>query len=372
MNMDKQRKAFILFPDTWLSYSPSIINLAKVMIECGWQVTLVAFHDGSYHKTVDVDVSYVVPTRAIRKFVGVLKLFSVYRFFALSFRAFQLRNAGFELVIGVDSLGYLITRLFFSRPIYFSLHIRRTLSAFLCKKLRIDRMIIQTPERLELTFRDCAYRPTDVWFIQNSPILDRNRKPPARHDRSQFRVIYFGNVAKNHYGIENCIELLGHVLDDVTLTLKGPVTPEYRRELETNYDRFVSSGRLSFDSEYIPQDEVIPWLEGFDLGLCFYDQGEILRSDPNIISAPSGKMFNYLAAGLPTIGSKLSGLRILAEFGAGILIEGQDPKAIGEAVMEIRRSYETFTQGCRKAALKNDFRVMAERFLSDSENSKAK
>lgn len=363
--MEPKRKAFILFPDTWLSYSPSIINLAKVMGDCGWQVTLMAFHDGSYHKTNDVDVSYVVPSRAMRKFVGVLKLFSLYRFFALSFRAFQLRHDGFDMVIGVDSLGYLITRFFFNRPIYFSLHIRRTLSGFLCKKLRIERMIIQSQERIELTFRDCTYKPRDVWFIQNSPILDRHRQPRVRRNDGRFRVVYFGNVAKYHYGIENCIELLGHVSDDVALTLKGPVTPEYRRELEVAYAALVSSGRLAFNSDYVPQDEVIAWLEDFDLGLCFYDQGQILRNDPNIISAPSGKLFNYLAAGMPVVGSKLPGLRILSESGAGILLEGQDPKAIGEAVMQIRRSYDKFQQGCRQAALQNDFRVMAERFLAD-------
>ena len=370
--MEKNRKVFILFPDTWLSYSPSIINLAKVMIDSGLQVTLVSFHDGSYHKTEEIEVSYVVPSRTMRKFVGVLRLFSVYRFFAMSYRVFQLRNEGFDLVIGVDSLGYLITRLFFSRPIYFSLHIRRTISALLCKKLKIDRMIIQTPERLKLNFRDCAYKPNDVWYIQNSPIFDRNRQPRVRCESSRFRVVYFGNISKNHYGIENCIELMDHVPDDVTLTLKGPVTPEYQSELEAIYHRFVVSGRLFFDSVYIPQDEVIPWLEGFDLGLCFYDQGEILRNDPNIISAPSGKMFNYLAAGLPTIGSKLSGLRTISDFGAGILLDGQDPKAIGEAAMQIRFEYHKFTRGCKQAAIENDFRVMAERFLSDFENLKVK
>ena len=152
--------------------------------------------------------------------------------------------------------------------------------------------------------------------------------------------------------------------DDVTLTLKGPVTPEYRSELEADYAGFVSSGRLSFDSEYVAQDQVIAWLEGFDLGLCFYDEGEIRRADPNIISAPSGKLFNYLAAGLPVIGSKLPGLRIIPEFCAGILLEGQDPKAIAETVMEIRGSYDEFRQGCGRAAMESDFRAMAERFLS--------
>jgi glycosyltransferase involved in cell wall biosynthesis len=360
-----KRKAFILFPDTWLAYSPSIINLAKVMSENGWQLTLMAFHDGSYPKTRDVEVTYVTPSPAIRKFVGLFKLFSLYRFFALSFHAYHYRKERFDMVVGVDSLGFLITRLFFVRPVYFSLHIRRSLSTLIAKKLKIERMIIQTPERVELTFRDCTYKPTDIWFIQNSPILDRQRLQHERLKDGQFKIVYFGNVAKNHYGIENCIELLGNVPDDFTLTLKGPITNEYRLELEKAYHSFVSSGRLIFNSDYIPQDEVITWLQAFDLGLCFYDEGEINRNDPNIITAPSGKLFNYLAAGLPVVGSKLSGLRIVSEFGAGILLENQNPKAIGNAVKQIRLSHLKFKQQSKQAALQNDFRVMADNFLQD-------
>ena len=365
MKTGKNRKAFIVFPDTWLSYSPSIINLAKVMIENGWQVSVEAFDDGSFHRTGEIEVSYTVPSRATRKIVGMFKLFSLYRFFALSARVFKLRKEGFEAVIGVDSLGYLIARLFFDKPVYYSLHIHNTLSAFLCKRLGIDRMIIQTRERLDQVFRDCGYRPADVWFIQNSPIVERSRQNAVKRDHRGFRMVYFGNVARNTYGIENCIEVLHHVADDITLTLKGPVSAEYQRELESSYGGFISSGRLSFDSEYVPQDTVISWLEEFDLGFCFYDEGQILRGDPNILSAPSGKMFNYLAAGLPVIGSKISGLRILTEFGAGILLERQQPEAIGAAVTEIRQSYEKYRQGSRQAALVNDFRVMAESFLAD-------
>ncbi len=361
----KCNKVLILFPDTWLSYSPSIINLTKVMIEGGWQVTVIAVHDGSFHKTTEINVSYIVPTRVTRKLVGVLKLFSIYRFVALSVKIFKLRNHEFDLVIGVDSLGYLIARLFFENPVYYSLHIRKVLSTYLCKKLRIERMIIQTSERLDITVKNMGYSPADVWFIQNSPILERPWLSPIRHHQRKFKLVYFGNVAKNTYGIENCIETLHYVPDDVTLTLKGPLSARYRNELEDSYGKFISMGRLTFDSEYIAQDKVIGWLKGFDLGFCFYDEEEIRRGNPNIISAPSGKLFNYLAASVPVIGSKISGLQILSEFGAGILLDGQDPKKIGAAVSEIRSSYETFSLGCKQAAMKNDFRVMAESFLAD-------
>ncbi len=359
------RKAFILFPDTWLSYTPSIINLVKVMQENGWTVIILAFDDGTYLKTSDIDVLYVSLPKRGRKIIRILKLFSLYRFFWLAFNVFRLRRQDFDLVIGVDSLGYLITRLFFTDPIYFSLHIRNSLSTLLCMKLGIRNMVIQTQQRLEQTFDKSTYRPTKVWFIQNNPIIDRNKTRPQNKNTQGFKIVYFGNVAKNAYGIENCIETLRHVADDITLTMKGPVTTDYHKELESSYGDLIVSGRLSFDSEYIAQAAVIDWLEEFDLGFCFYDEERIRNGDPNMISPPSGKLFNYLAAGLPVIGSKLDGLKIVTEFGVGILLEHQNPAQIGVSVTEIRGSREKYRRGTLQAASQNDFRTMAERFLSD-------
>jgi glycosyltransferase involved in cell wall biosynthesis len=365
VNLEIKGKAFILFPDTWLSYSPSIINLVKVMKVQGWNVTLVAFHDGSYQKTDEIEVLYVIPSRIMRRIVGCLKLFTLYRLITLSIISFKFRKQQFDMVVGVDSLGYFITRLFFDNPIYYSLHIRKSLSQYISKKLGIARMIIQTKERLDLTFSGCVDKPKEVWFIQNSPILDGSQSITNRNVRHEFNLIYFGNVAKNTYGIENFIAALRHLPTDVKLTLKGPASIEYKNDLEAEFSDLIHSGRLSFDSEYISQEDVITWLKRYDLGFCFYDEGLILRADPNIISAPSGKMFNYLAAGLPVIGSKISGLQILSDFAAGILLVDQKPQAISVAVMDIRRSYEAYRIGCRRAALSNDFRLMAERFLAE-------
>jgi len=358
-------KAFILFPDTWLSYSPSIINLVKVMKENGWEVTLLALHDGSYHRANEIEVIYLQPSQIMRRIVGILKLFSLYRFIALSLLSWKFSKQKFELVIGVDSLGFLITRIFFNRPIYYSLHIRKALSSYVIKKLGISRVIIQSQERLELEFQNHNYRPSNVWYIQNSPILENTLPSPYRKDKQKFKLIYFGNVARNIYNIENCIEVLFHLPEDFSLTLKGPIANDYQRDLEMIYREFINSGRLIFDSNYLVQDAVVSWLEGFDIGLCFYSESQIISQDPNIISAPSGKLFNYLAAGLPVVGSKILGLRILTEFSAGITLEKQEPEEIGVAVLEIRRTYDKFKLGCREAALKNDFRVMANNFLTD-------
>jgi glycosyltransferase involved in cell wall biosynthesis len=358
-------KAFILFPDTWLSYSPSIINLVKVMKENGWDVTLLAFHDGSYQRTDEIEAIYLQPSQIMRRVIGILKFFSLYRFIALSLLSWKFSKQKFELVIGVDSLGFLITRIFFDRPIYYSLHIRKVFSSYVIKKLGISRVIIQSQERLELEFQGHSYRPPNAWYIQNSPILDSTLRASCRSDRQKIKLIYFGNVARNVYNIENCIEVLFHLPEDFSLTLKGPIANEYQRELEFIYGEFIDSGRLSFDSNYLAQDAVVSWLEDFDIGLCFYSELQIFSQDPNIISAPSGKLFNYLAAGLPVVGSKIPGLRILTEFGAGITLEKQLPEEIGAAVLEILKTYDKFKQGCREAALKNDFRIMANNFLTD-------
>jgi hypothetical protein len=89
-----------------------------------------------------------------------------------------------------------------------------------------------------------------TFYLQNSPIFDHNVTTPIR---SGFKLIYIGNIIDIH-GVEYCIDLLNHLDDRYTLTLKGIIYERYKTILERTYKSLLSSRRLILDNEYVEQD----------------------------------------------------------------------------------------------------------------------
>ena len=67
----------------------------------------------------------------------------------------------------------------------------------------------------------------------------------------------------------------------------------------------------------------------------FYDTRFEFYDRFNFHTVPSGKMFTYLASGVPVICNNLPGLRVVEEFGAGVLIEDLDAGSIRSAIQKI-------------------------------------
>jgi glycosyltransferase involved in cell wall biosynthesis len=93
-----------------------------------------------------------------------------------------------------------------------------------------------------------------------------------------------------------------------------------------------------------------------------YDFDHIPRNDFNYLSCPSGKLFNYYAAGLPVLGSDILGLSSAREFNAGILISDLSARSILQAILEIENGYGQLSRNCVRAALHFDFAETAGRY----------
>jgi hypothetical protein len=81
-----------------------------------------------------------------------------------------------------------------------------------------------------------------------------------------------------------------------------------------------------------------------------------------MVSGPSGKMFNYFAAGVPVIANEILGFEPVREAGASVLIPNsiveseQGPAAIYTAAQTIYNDYSKYLNGCYQAAKRYNFK----------------
>jgi hypothetical protein len=121
------------------------------------------------------------------------------------------------------------------------------------------------------------------------------------------------------------------------------------------YRELLDAHRLFIDESYIPQNEVVPFLREFSIGFCSYDLSLVRKHYYNYLSCPSGKMFNYFAAGVPVLGLDIPGLQNVRVFNAGILLKEMSHETMLEGLHKIYQNYGQLVEGCFKAAAHFDF-----------------
>jgi glycosyltransferase involved in cell wall biosynthesis len=83
----------------------------------------------------------------------------------------------------------------------------------------------------------------------------------------------------------------------------------------------------------------------------------------NYHSAPSGKLFKYLAAGVPVIGIDIPGFGIIKEFNCGVLIKSLDPLTIKTAIEKIESNFDYYSFNCLRVAKEYSFDKTTRPFL---------
>ena len=358
------RHVLIVYPDEWLSYSPTVLNLVRVL-EATFSVTLVAIDDGTFHNRaveneriefVRVNPLAAKCLRRLRPLYAAVKAALLHA--RLRLIASQRR---FDEVIAVDSVGlWVVQRIFPGNCHFLSLELKRDVFFRRSAKRRVDSVIIQSAERMEALF---GTPMPNVHLIQNSPIVNREAIAENAKHRFDGRLILLGNIVPAH-GVYRILDAVEQEADGrLSLTLKGMIyKPSVRSRIRSRYRNMVASGQLTLDESYTSQEDIVSYLNGFSIGLCLYDFDHIPRNDFNYLSCPSGKLFNYYAAGLPILGSDILGLSSAREFDAGILISDLSTRSILHAISEIESGYGQFSRNCIRAALHFDFAEAAGRY----------
>ena len=351
-------RAVIVFTDEWLPYSPTVLNLRACLEEHGCRARVVTLRSALFKnfEHLEGDVAAFSFPRLLQRLLTRLHLYRAVKLvlFVLRYGG-EIRRA--DLCFGVDALGFLIGRVLGKQPYYVSLEVERDVWFRMAEKLGIRHVLIQTDERFEYLFGGSPRRPQKS-ILPNSPILERASMPARGNDD----LICFGWISAEH-GVELCIDALD-ALPEKRLTLKGPIDPKYLKHLQDRYEPLLRSGRLIVDQSYLEPDDVIPYLGGFAIGFCFYDFTRLSSDDFNYVSCPSGKLFHYMAAGIPVIGADIVGLQVVRQRNCGVLLREVSAASIAEAVTAIEADREGYRRRAMEAAADFDFRRHFDRFFT--------
>ena len=206
----------------------------------------------------------------------------------------------------------------------------------------IRSVIIQSKERYEYLFKD---KKLPAFFVQNSP----NYAP--LHLKQNHDGLVYGGSAYDELGFYHCLDFLTKYPDE-KLTIQGAINKHDLSRVENEYRSLLDEQRLIINKKYLENEEVVPFLSNYEIGFCFYNfEVPVIKNNYfNYATAPSGKLFKYLAAGVPAIGSNIIGFKFINEFKCGILIDDLLPETIKKAVDTIRSNYQFYMNNAIVAA----------------------
>lgn len=361
----KKKRILIIFPNEWLAYTPTILNLVKNFADT-FDVTVIAIDDGNYKndeipddaiKFIKINPLLLKLNTFTGKLLGSLKLYQLTKLGAIFLAALPYKGKVDE-VIAADSAGLWVGQKIFGQCHFLSLELFRDTLFKKCDLSKIKSVIIQTQERYDYLF---GKQYIKTFLLQNAPSYSSNEsikraeKPVAQAKKA----IFLGN-ANQRNGAYFCIEAIRE-LKDITLTIKGTISSEDRKRIEFLYGDLLANEKVIIDDRYVKQDEILEYLSEYHVGFCFYDltcTDEITRF--NFISVPSGKLFNYYAAGVPVIGSDLPGLSSVRDFETGVLLTDLSTENIVKALKYIDFNHSKIRENCFKAAAHFDFNSAVE------------
>lgn len=357
------KKILVVYPDPYLSYSPSTLNLYDAL-SVEFDVSILTFEPDanfSSQKITDKKVIYLKAAPAddgsFKKKI-LKKLASVFAFNKqknnlLTYKAKALIKVikQFEgAIIAVDFFALWCVQKTGRQAHLLSLEIHEKDRYREACSISVQSVIIQTAERYNFLFPG---KLINTFYVQNAPVFIEEKNIDITKRRSN-DLIFCGSAIPG-FGIFSCLEFLKD-FPSYTLTLKGAVPEFVEKIIKEKFADLLQQKRLIIDAAYLSATQLNCFISRFRIGFVFYDQ---LRFDFvkkfNYITAPSGKMFQYYNAGVPVIGSNISGLSSVADFKTGVLIDSLGSAAIKNAIDKIESNYAYFATNAQEASRYFDF-----------------
>lgn len=356
-----KKKVLIATINDYILYQPTILNLYD-LLEKDFDVAIVSFEPKYISKEKDTlrKIIYLRVNPLLGELVNKIdfvanKVFSIInkiwtgkKYHYLYYnkvlpKALRkgLSSLSAHIVIAVDIPALCVAQQVFGKvhflsleidlkdPFYKRINIHNILSVFIQNRTRFDHLFpgIQIP----------------VFFVQNAPFF----KGPAQVGLERKGFIWAGTLLER-FAVLDCINFFKH-FPQFKLVLKGGAEKNTLKKISDQFGELMADGTVIINRDYLPADEFIHFLAGFRIGFCFYSW-ELIRYNFNYSTAPSGKLFMYMAAGVPVIACNIPGFKFVEEFGAGILIDDYNPDTIKSAVDLIEKDFEKFTQACYRVA----------------------
>ncbi len=219
-----------------------------------------------------------------------------------------------------------------------------------------DAMIVASPSWIEFNRERYGRVPDLSVTVLNVPektqVSPKDLKAPVGLAPDMPILLYQGSIQENR-GIEPAIEAIS-LLNGIGLVIVG-----YGHHIPSLKDMVSRQGladRVKFFGP-IPNKELIDYTASADIGLC-----NIVSSSHSYHTSVPNKLFEYLAAGIPVIGSLGPEIaRIVLETGAGEVCEATDPEQIASAVEKILSAPEPYREAARAASEHHRWDIEAEK-----------
>ena len=374
--MSVRKKILILFNGPHLAYSPTTLQLHEALSK-DYDVTIIAQNPNDYSgqhadlKNVYYQNYYNVKGRKWFNFkFNVLSFFSpkakIFKSYKLNYRDYffkykylknHLRKHVYDRIIANELPNLFYCSLLNFRSDFLSLELtyQNQLLTGINRNL-IDCVIIQSKERYDYLFPDINLAS---FFIQNAPVYRAVNIPESRTG-----IVYAG-AAVDEFGFYHCLNFLISYPSE-QLTLKGALLDHDKEMINTKYFSLIPARRLILNTEYLTESELNAFLLNFEIGLCFYNfDHEIIKAGYyNYVTAPAGKLFKYLASGLPVVCNNIIGFKFVEELRCGVLIDDLGPTSIHDAVTLIRNNYRQYCTNALRAAQIFSFDKSVQGYLS--------
>ena len=360
MTKQGKKKVYILYPDGILSYSPTVLNLYDTLA-AEFDVTVFSYEPDKYFTNERPDnrnVFYIKKAKFVERVIYATSYFLGRNLFGLpkmgKFRFKRQAKLYLHLkfrekadaIIAVDLSSVWVAQKISDNVHLVSLEIYEN-DPFLAsiRKEKIRSVIIQSKIRYRYYFPDEDVR---VFYVQNSPIF-RTFEPPQER-----KGLLYNGTAVPEFGIIQCVNFIKH-FKEFSLTIKGAVPDAIKKIIEAEYGDLLRTKNIIIDKTYVESSQLGQYISQFRIGFCFYDLSFEKINTFNYITAPSGKLFAYLAAGVPVIGNKIQGLHIVEDNNCGILVDDMTPENILSAIQKIESNYEVISGNCVRTAAEYSF-----------------
>ncbi len=374
--MSERKKILILFDGGHIAYSPTIAQLYDEL-ENDFEVTVFAQHPGDFSDNTVLPyrlITYKSVNRLGQYFYRCLFRFAMLfsgdarkvnhinskiksQDYFLRFLKIKkyVRQKKFDKIICVDMKNlFFVNTILKSRSYFLPLELcsNENLLSFIDLNL-VDCVIIQSQIRYEYLFKDKRLK---IFLIQNAPTFDNSLIKEKRNG-----LIYTG-TAWHPFGFDYCLDYLIEYPNE-QLTVLGAVKDKLISK-NAAYKQLLLNQRLIVTDKYLPDAAVVEFVSNYEIGFCFYNFNVEWINNFNVWTAPSGKMFKYMAAGVPVICNKIIGFDFVDEFGSGIRIDSFDPDTIRSAIEKIRGDYNRYVNGALKAAVHFSFDKAVKPFIA--------
>jgi len=348
----------VLFPDDWAPYSPTLTRLVERLSEYV-DVRVYALHTGRF--PVDELPARIYRQVRVPGWFRSLGLYVLLRPLLLALEARRDARAA-KHVVAVDAAGAVAAVLLGRRFHYLSLELaHRWILRPLLRKHACS-ILIQSRVRLDYLVGSTPPEKIPVHLVQNAPCIATSTIQAAPSSASIGpRLVYMGSITPKH-GLLPMLALI-RAWPEATLTLQGALSNAAAEFIDQHAGDLLRERRLLLPRGYVEDADIGLFLSEFDIGLCLYDLKGSDRNNFNYISSPSGKMFNYFAAGLPVLASAHLGLDPVREYDAGIQASSLNVACLLEAGKAILAERDRFHAGALHAAQAFDFRAATAAFV---------